>query len=420
MELAFPDRLASQFKLSDILGYLAPGAGFLVGIYGFERWAAHVIGAGRVHLPFSTAFGLVLGSDKAKEEWFVYLSVAAVALLVIYITGHIIESVAVLFLDRLLIYKAYGYPYQGLLLVGPEHAPKDRTALPPESQTFSRAYYRGMFFWTNTYLALRSLCFVVRALPAAAWVQSTLLWSSRVLGAFIVVAFFFKIIIVPIRRRHQERERARRARAAAAAASAAASAGEQSAPPQDDEPDTPPSEPRFMSWLIRVLTRVLAGPWELLVGKPLSNLINSRRSFDLEFREMYALLFQKTFGLNPRTTESNNYWMSYSYVVTHSSKLAAVAAHWEMMSTFSRNLGAAFYLAFIYCLCWLQLEGPRLPYAVEGAAILAALPVFLLLLSASLLLNHYYLYVSYYSKFLYRAFVYLAHTHQSRPDIKLG
>lgn len=384
MDLAFPDRLASQFKLADILGYLAPGAAFFISIAAFERWADHILDSATIHLPLSTAYRLVLATEEAKQEWFVYLSIAAVALLFVYITGHVIQSIAVLLLDRLLIYKAYGYPYERLLLEGEDGGrPVDKFHSLP--RTFSSLYYRGMFFWTNTYLAFRLSCYIARAIPASYTVEVMLRTASTALGFFLMAAFLFKIIIVPVRKVFQRRH-----------------------------PDTPDlREPGWITTSIRIFSVLLAGPWELLIGKPLSNLINSRRSFDAEFRERYAELFQKTFGLNPHTAESNNYWMAYSYVITHSSKLAAVASHWEMMHTFSRNLAVAFYLAFIYCLCWLHISSAALTTAARGGAILAAIPGVLLLLAASLLLNHYYLYVSYYSKFLYRSFVYLAHTHRT-------
>lgn len=160
-----------------------------------------------------------------------------------------------------------------------------------------------------------------------------------------------------------------------------------------------------------VYSLVCCGPFEMMLGKPLEKLLLTRRSFDRAFRSRYRELFKEKFKLEPDKAESNNYWMSYLYVIQESPRFAAEIIHWQRLYSFSRNMATAFYLAFLYGLAWLLYhEGAIVDWRAEGITRLTVATYALYVISGMLLVYFYYLYVCYYSKLIFRAFVFLAQT----------
>ncbi|HYJ78979.1 MAG TPA: hypothetical protein VEW03_05235 [Longimicrobiaceae bacterium] len=393
-------RLASEFTLADVLGYVVPGAAFFISIFTFEAWAAHIATAEQLRafrLPLSTSLSVVIGEGGLQEGWFVYLLIAIMLVFVIYVGGHVIESVSVLLVDRLLVYKGYGYPYENLLVIhdgpsgpdaeagwkfapaGADSSAPAGTDDPAESLTLSRAFYRGLFFWTNGYLVLRWIWYLLGTYDGVGRWRGAVGFLALAVGVWVGVMVVLKIALSTVRTYRRKH---------------GGSGGREGIQTAE-----------------RYLRLAYSGLWELLIGGPLSKIFLTRLSFDREFRTRYQTFFRQLFGLNPHTAESNNFWMSYSYVLRRSARLFGIVSHWEALFTFSRNLSTSLFLAFLYCLCWLQFHNDFLPGPlVHGGSILVAVPGVLLGLSAILLVHFYYLYVCYYSKFLYRSFVFLAQT----------
>lgn len=202
-------------SISELLGYLAPGAAALGVVYLAEAYLATV--DGRFAAPLHAAAGL-LGWGVMPDGWILQALVAVAILLLCYLAGHLIDSVGKLFIDRTLIFKGYGYPYQYLLDLptAEQRAEKAlvtrkwRTALrmarpnagnlaeaviakvrdTPKRSDISASFYRGFFFWFNLYLLVRWLGFLRAASvgPANYW------WSfADILGFWCALLILTKL-----------------------------------------------------------------------------------------------------------------------------------------------------------------------------------------------------------------------------------
>jgi len=104
--------------------------------------------------------------------------------------------------------------------------------------------------------------------------------------------------------------------------------------------------------------------------------------------------------------------LPYIYIADKSEIMHKIIINWLNLYSFMRNLAMAFYLAFIYTTISLSVDGHQLP---KGEGLCAMyLPVALFGLAMLSLLRFYYLYSAYYTKFLYRAFVYLVTPHDQK------
>jgi hypothetical protein len=350
-----------QLTAYDLLGYLTPGGTMILSIFVFEYLVntrvLHEHGARialKAPLLESTTqlFGLTIASGSSVGV-FVIL---AVLLALAYVVGHVIASVSALLLDRTLVFKGYGYPCSNLLRV-PRADDPDRD--------LSRAYYRGIFFWTNVLLiATYTALFMTR------YGSALLLWLSLGCAWLIVVVTALKLLISSRHGKHRNVQTMR----------------------------------RFTNSILRY---VFAGVFDML-SHPLREIMSTQRSFDAEFLSLYRRLFRGAFGINVDTAGTNTFWLSYCYVAEKSEHLRTLLSFWRTMYTFARNLATAFYLAFLYCFCWLvaQLDTVR-----QYASLFPFyLPLILLACSYLLAVRYYYLYVCYFNKFVARAFVFLEQT----------
>ena len=439
-------------SIGETLNHIAPGGALLGSIYLFEIWVAHALPRARteLHLPLTTALSFV-GDGLKGENWLLSVLLGLALLLAIYVTGHIIDSVSALCIDRTLVYRAYGYPYQHLfnylpreiepdtppdddpapaaaesagasatandenaaageeaappsadvagasaadaeaapapaeksegvpaVKLFPAQAPRRTKAMHPRWMLFTRSYYRVIFLWLNVYLFLRWWVLMLRADRYLDWpgiLDKTADLLIVVVTAMLVGSFFLDSS--RLRRRVEGYQKGK------------------------------------ASWLSRFAWLSLRAPYEIAV-KPLSRTFDTRRAFDQVLIDKYEENFKRLFGMNPSTAESNNYWFSLLFVRENSNRLSRILSHWQMMHEFSRNLSTAFYLAAVYTLFWVGNHQELFPSpAVNGTRIILWFPAALLGLAVSLLIHFYYLYVCYYSKFLYRAFVFLAE--QRRP-----
>lgn len=160
-----------------------------------------------------------------------------------------------------------------------------------------------------------------------------------------------------------------------------------------------------------------------VVAKSLSQYSNTRKEFPASFRAQYEALFSKTFGVEPRAAHSNNFWYSYMYVRERSTILGSIAMRLLRLYGLVRNLSTALYIAFLYGFLWLmfQLESflylgiyPGKDYKLT---VLLSLPLFYFVAAFLLLIRYYYLRVPYFSKFVFRAFVYLCRV-QPKPHAR--
>ncbi len=206
------EKLPWSMTFYDLLGYIAPGGLLLLCIYVFETWALHLAGpggalAGRtLHVPIHTLSGMLL-SGASNPTW-LQSAVTALALgLTVYVAGHVIASISSTLIERTLVFKGYGYPYETQLGIG---AVTDDEAA--RWSPVSRAFYTGVFFWFNAYALLR---FASLSTPDAwriPWRQM-FLYGARSVGVLLLFQIACKLVLGRVhaaaRRRVAEREQDR-------------------------------------------------------------------------------------------------------------------------------------------------------------------------------------------------------------------
>ena len=399
MEVSLAERFPVP-PISEILGYLAPGSTALAVVYTSEAWAIRRC----IHLPVPLHTTVkYLGISATAEGWLIPLLVVGGLALCTYVGGHVIDSIAKLMLDRLIVFKGFGYPYQTLLAIssGAQREERRRMLIGaraaaaleggdskqrarrvqeiiedlPTWGTLSEQYYRGLLFWLNAYLAARWLALIsngVLAAPNLAALASDAAWFiGYACVTFFVLKFFAGFLI------------RRRIRAVHAA------------------PLRSPGE----AFGIRLLGWAFVGPYDILMN-PIRSLLKTNHGFDRVFVRRYKRCFLHAFNCRADNAESNNYWLPFLLVMKRAPQVASLLGRYHQLYRFSRNLSTAIYLASIYLLFW-YFVGVR-----EGVAIPVDLSAHLLLsvgaligVAAILLLHFYYLYVCYYSKLLFRTFV---------------
>jgi len=344
----------------DIFGYVIPGVTLLLFIILFEFWFLHeVSNISGIHTPLYTLIKITY-LNVFSNNWVLSIAYLLILLNFSYVIGHVVSSASSLLIDRILIYKGYGYPYETLLNI-PSH----------EIRLYSSTFYKGLFFWTNIYLLSRYISFISLEL----FYFFNLL--SNILGWIIVVFIILKLIIGPIR-------------------------------------DKPKSKiyifflngfGRYFRKPIQfVLTKLFPLPYDLL-SNMISRFIKTRKIFDSEFIKNYKEFFKDNFKLDPDKSDTNNFWLSYCYVADKSQTLNGLIVNWLHLYSYSRNLSMAFYLSFIYCLFSLHTQLPLSNFSEYK--FLKIIPFLIFTIFMVMLIRYFYLYYSYYSKFIFRSFLYL-------------
>lgn len=345
-----------QLTPYDLLGYLTPGATMMISIFVFEYLVeaqlGHVSGASELHAPLlesaTRLFRVTLASQSSVGVLAVFTVLAAIA----YVVGHVVASVSALLLDRTLVYKGYGYPSSNLLQL---------ERINSAEREFSGSYYRGTFFWLSTVLILDYTGRFVT--PNASIPLSPLAYSITI---YVAVATMAKLVV--------------------------------------SSSDFKRRRPGFfISRGARVMRYAFSGVVDVL-SRPVSSIMDTKRSFDHEFLTMYQDAFRNAFSLEVETAGTNNFWLTYCYVLEKTSNLRSLASFWRTMYTFARNLAAAFFLSFVYCFLWLLVHLPVI--GDRGGVFPYYLPLTYFACACILLLRYYYLYVCYFNKFIFRAFVF--------------
>lgn len=356
--------IKTPFTPYDVLAYLIPGLTCVGSIAYYEFVLAQHVPAEKLHAPFQhvgewiDSFHCVPNSGASWALQFLLLLGCVAAL---YVVGHIIASLSEIFLDRILVHKATGYPREKLLDM------HDKSC-----REISRPFYKGTFFWVNV-IAFMCYCSALASLQYRSWFHCGIRWMMYIMLVVVIV----KVVtsrLKPPSTIFQIRLRS--------------------------------SLPwRGIKWfVIFALTNIYAGPVKI-ISFLYNDHIQPNRGFDESFREMFRERFKEVFGMDAESSLSNTYWLPYIYVAEKSETLNRILINWLNLYSFMRNLAMAFYLAFIYIAVSLSVEGHNLPKGQGLCAIY--LPAALFGLSMISLLRFYYLYSAYYTKFLYRSFVYL-------------
>jgi len=353
----------------DLLGYMLPGTLLLASIFAFEWWASHVhTGQGTLHTPVLTVLGGV-HDFWPRTSWVLDIIALGVFASVTYVVGHMVASISALVVDRVYVAYAHGYPFRYLLSIedpGPSNL---------------REYLRGMFFWFNLYMLLRYL-----GLPGGVAPPDFLpepltslfpnaLSASRInIASFIIGWLMVGATVVEL---------------------VGSSASKWQILPR-------------ISSIVRATTlallRVFSAPARLIT-RFFGMFLNARRRLDQPTSSVFKERLPKVLGFKPALEESSTYWYAALKVREAPAAIAEPAENFLRLYSFARNLACAFYLAFFYGYVWwfntyaiLEVQNPtdRLTLYVVPLLFWGA---FLMLL------RYYYIYVDYYTKYLFRAFV---------------
>ncbi len=178
------------FGTYDFFGYLIPGMTLIFNIYliciGYH-WS--LSGDKNISLISPVNYFLedmskILNSNAST---FFQITVVIFLLIFAYVIGHIIGSISSLFLDRILVFKAYGYPYESII------QNKTLKLLKYDVQRkIDSNQWRAIFFWANFLLVIWIVSSVIyNSLPK--YIFSSIVFS---ISNTIIVIVFLKVFLV--------------------------------------------------------------------------------------------------------------------------------------------------------------------------------------------------------------------------------
>jgi hypothetical protein len=378
----FEARAPLAITLADALIFFAPATALLLAMLLFENWVTHlaIFRGSEFHTPVLTIARLIRGTFGEGDHWSSAVLMMISLALLAYIVGHLINAISSLIIDRTLVYKAHGYPYKHLFNYNQDTTQElgvDGRLIHHRGINVSKAYWRGIFFWTNAYLSFRWLEIFAHSRDGGVHLQKFAHTTASVIGYGIGGLFLVRLLFVLM---YKLRRSGRMSR----------------------------THFKGEDAITQAYVGICAGLFELVLGNPVGKVLLTRGAFEGAFAKQYQEAFASRFGLDSREAESNNYWMSYLYVLQHSPRLAAEIAHWQRLHTFSRNLSTALYCGFLYGLSWFLYHDEFITnWQAVGITRLTLVTYGLFILAGVLLIYFYYLYVCYYSKLIFRAFVFL-------------
>jgi len=335
-----------------------------------------------IHLPIYKLFILTY-QGIFRENWFTNFIYFCLLLIFSYIAGHIIASFSSITIDKILIQKGYGYPFE-TLLTPPE---KKKSIF---SENFSKCFYKGLIFHSNL-LILSLYVFLI-------------IFKIKILWVALIYSLIILLTIIGKGVRDADRHK---------------------------------NNYRFRKYLQEHLPWILKGTLfyyktlfpllYFMLSNFLGKLIRTQISFGKDFIRLYKKNFRKIFKLNPNKGMTNQYWLPYCYLVDKNTSLAPLISNWLHLYGFARNLSSVFYLNFLYAWGLLLINIKYLPdLSLKYHYLVILSPLVMIVIHLILLIRYYYLYHSYFSKFIFRAFVYLstqelhAKNFKKQPELNKG
>lgn len=346
-------KIPIPFSVADVFDYLIPGAMLLatMTLFDYRLADASLLREQAAYTPLRDLFSTVSTPILAHKDAVLSLFFVSALAVTSYVAGHITSSFSSLFIDRVLIYKGHGYPYRQLLRF------PISSRRPPKS--FKSAYYRGIFFWANlTFITL------------LAWILMAGMMLLVLAVSFALASLAFTVVKIYI-----------------------------SNNPWRNRAGWPEERERLKGFFVG-FARLYDGLAQLY-----TSYTGSRDSLERPIRVAYAKYFLKHFGCKPTMMSSSNYWLTSCYVIEHSPEFAKLMMNWLRLYEFARNLSTAAYLAFMYVLVSLFMHRDVVRDTPDVGLIVAPLALFTI--AFMMLGRYYYLYVCYFSKFIFRSFVYL-------------
>jgi hypothetical protein len=345
---------ALPLKAYDFFSIVFPGVSVLLSAYFFEDLYRESQSSVATILPNSClpVHWLVVELWQNSSNLSTQAAIAAISMCVIYLAGHLVSSISNFFLDRIFVYKCYGYPYEHLLLENY----KNKTFV----DYFSRRFYRGSIFWLHAAIFFFALYNIYRT-------YSIFFVIAFSCSCFFLVALAIHLVVQPFCKKHHK-----------------------------------------MEIPCNIFIKLYAGFYEILMN-PIQHINQTALPAQKQLAEKYRTFFKNDFGIDPRNAESENYWFSVFYVRQKSPPMSELVHRWHQTAVFARNMAAAFYMTFCYStlILWYETAWKKHVIQVPDNFRITIALTGMFAVAIFLVLRFYYFYVCYYSKCLFRAFVFL-------------
>ena len=340
------EKLASNFSIYDTFGYIIPGAFFLIGIALFLE----IIG-------FNATINLKQYFDIINNSWPAFFSTVPILFLIIYVLGHFIASISAVLIDKFLIERMFGYPFQRLFNKILDYEKSDVLMYFRKSQLI----YRSLIV-----IAVSAITFNIMNMQSI----SNVFWFLFFL--LLISKFFFSWFTLS--ELHDPY-----------------SAGQNL---KDD---------KYAQYLWDYFLRWVTLPFYVIFNTiaygTLSLLFRMCKPFEKEVQEHFSKLFEETFGLSLEKAGTNVYWFTYSYLQQKDEKNTLLIQNWLNLYGFSRNLCIVFLMLFILGLY------PEIIFNNADKSLLNKWCFVTGICTIIFGLRYYYLYYNYYSKYIFRAFL---------------
>ncbi len=359
------NKIKFSFHTYDFLGYFLPGAMFLTIVFLFEYFLKKYFFSEKF---YPLLYSLVsLSKDyflDKNSHWAFEIIILVLFIVFCYSIGHIIASFSAFFLDRLLVGKCFKYPYVIFFKLEQEY---------PNRHSLKRVLFFVVFvinfllilniFFKGIYLIVITFVIIILLLLVAISYINKIYYSENY-DEFKVAFNDYKIS-------------------------------------------------SFISKLFDMkLTRIIINPIKHLLQFSL----NIYRPLDDHFIIKFKSFYHEAFGDKLEDDKVRCYWNCRNYILENGGLMNDMLNNWFNLYSYARNLSTCIYIAFIYIILIILYQSYVVMdknfvlkfYSNELSVVnFKILLLFLFIISNILVLRYYYLYYTYYNKYLFRTFVYL-------------
>jgi len=356
------------FDVYDFFGYLFPGAVFGIGL--LVNWAFFQPGDFDMHA------GLTHLSTLFNQFQFVGGVLLLGAILVtFYLLGHVVASFGSLVFEKYFLKGIFGYPTQYYLNLRERH-----------QRRFSESLYKIVFL----------LCHATLIAGVLSIRYSTLFAAFEWLGIALLVMVVFRLVTVFVRPSVQKAMS--KSTGATTAVSASVTA---------------------VHWIVaNTIDRV----FQMVFGST-----DVLKPFHSSFVERFKLKFKADFGLDVdwlssgrtsvaaagvketkvKVPDTNVFWLSHIYLVQNFPQALPTVRNFLHLYSFTRNVASASFLLIIAALVAHYNFRQQLHYLEVHNVVLYLSSLYVI--GVVMLLRYFYLYSSYFTKYILRAYL-LAHS----------
>jgi hypothetical protein len=275
--------------------------------------------------------------------WYIGFFVFLSRIIFVYVLGHAVGALGSIVFDRVLMSGMFGYPVITLLKLG------------NYKREYSEAIYRYLFFF---YHLLVMLILLIRF--------NEKFYYISLFVVFIIVSLSILRIFIKWYKQFSDNEKI----------------------------ISIANNDIFKKIFLWVNNNILI-PIEIV----LKSLLRIDRSFPDDFIKQYNTIFKKSFNIDPKNIESENYWLSYFRAAAFNPHYASLIRTWLHLYGFSRNIATASYLTVTLSMIYVLLSPYHNTFALSVFIIITT--IFGLLF----FIRYWVLYHGYYTKSIIRAFV---------------